>query len=50
MGEWEKAVDLTNKAMRLTAVNKPWYPTVQACSLFMGGRGRAGSRDGRDGP
>jgi tetratricopeptide (TPR) repeat protein len=38
MGEWEKAIDLTDKAMRLTAVNKPWYPTVQACSLFMGGR------------
>ena len=38
MGEWEKAVDLTDRAMRLTGVNKPWYPTVQACSLFMGGR------------
>lgn len=38
LGEWEKAVDLTDKAMRLTGVNKPWYPTVQACSLFMGGR------------
>jgi hypothetical protein len=24
--------------MRLTGVNKPWYPTVKACSLFMGGR------------
>ena len=24
--------------MRLTAVNKPWYPTIQACSLYMGGR------------
>ena len=38
LGDWEKAVDLTDKAMRLTGVNKPWYPTVQACSLFMGGR------------
>lgn len=25
-------------AMRLTGVNKPWYPTVKACSLLMGGR------------
>jgi hypothetical protein len=24
--------------MRLTGMNKPWYPTVKACSLFMGGR------------
>lgn len=24
--------------MRLTGVNKPWYPTVKACSLLMGGR------------
>jgi hypothetical protein len=38
LGQWEKAVDLTDMAMRLTGVNKPWYPTVQACSLFMGGR------------
>jgi adenylate cyclase len=38
LGEWEKAVDLTDTAMRLTGVNKPWYPTVKACSLFMGGR------------
>ena len=38
LGEWEKAVDLTDKAMRLTGVNKPWYPTVKACSLFVGGR------------
>ena len=38
LGEWEKAVDLTDKAMRLTGVNKPWYPTVKACSLLMGGR------------
>lgn len=38
MGQWEKSVDLLDKAMRLSAVNKPWYPTVQACSLYMGGR------------
>ncbi|MBW3666397.1 MAG: tetratricopeptide repeat protein [Actinobacteria bacterium] len=38
MGQWEKAVDLTDLAMRLTAVNKPWYPTVQSCSLLMGER------------
>jgi adenylate cyclase len=38
MGDWEKAVDLVDVAMRLTGVNKPWYPTVKACSLFMGGR------------
>jgi len=38
LGEWDKAVDLTDKAMRLTGVNKPWYPTVKASSLFMSGR------------
>lgn len=38
LGQWEKAVDLTDRAMRLTGVNKPWYPTVKACSLFLGGR------------
>ena len=38
MGEWEKAVDLLDVAMRLTGINKPWYPTVMACSLFTGGR------------
>ena len=38
LGQWEKAIDLTETAMRLTAVNKPWYPTIQACSLYMGGR------------
>jgi len=25
-------------AMRLTGRHKPWYPTVNACSLFIGGR------------
>jgi adenylate cyclase len=38
MGEWEQAVDLLDVAMRLTGVNKPWYPTVKACSLFIGDR------------
>ncbi|MEX2134200.1 MAG: tetratricopeptide repeat protein, partial [Acidimicrobiia bacterium] len=38
MGDWEKSVDLLDKAMRLTAANNPWYPTVQACALFLGGR------------
>jgi len=38
LGQWERAVDLTDMAMRLTGVNKPWYPTVKACSLFMGGK------------
>jgi adenylate cyclase len=38
MGQWEKAVDLINVAMRLTGITKPWYPTVKACSLFTGGR------------
>jgi adenylate cyclase len=38
LGEWEKSVDLLDKAMRLSPVNKPWYPTVQACSLYLGGR------------
>ncbi len=38
LGDWEKSVDLLDKAMRLSSVNKPWYPTVQACSLYLGGR------------
>jgi len=38
LGQWEQAVDLLDVAMRLTGVNKPWYPTVKACSLFIGGR------------
>ena len=38
MGDWEKAVELLDVAMRLTGINKPWYPTVKAVSLFMGGR------------
>ncbi len=38
LGQFDQAIDLTETAMRLTPVNKPWYPTVQACSLFLGGR------------
>lgn len=38
MGQWERAVELLDKAMRLTGINKPWYPTVKASSLFVGGR------------
>jgi adenylate cyclase len=38
LGQWEQAIDLTDRAMRLTGVNKPWYPTVKACSLFIGNR------------
>jgi adenylate cyclase len=38
LGQWEKAVDLLDVAMRLTGIVKPWYPTVQACSLYIGGR------------
>ncbi|HSJ71118.1 MAG TPA: tetratricopeptide repeat protein, partial [Acidimicrobiia bacterium] len=38
LGDWNQSIDLLDVAMRLTAVNKPWYPTVQACSLFGDGR------------
>ena len=38
LGQWEKAIELLDTAMRLTGINKPWYPTVKACSLFIGGR------------
>lgn len=38
LGEWEEAVEKLDLAMELTGVNKPWYPTVKACSLFMGHR------------
>jgi adenylate cyclase len=38
MGEWERAVDLLDVAMRLTGIDKPWYLTVKACSLFIGDR------------
>jgi len=38
LGQWEQAVELLDVAMRLTGINKPWYPTVKAASLFVGGR------------
>jgi tetratricopeptide (TPR) repeat protein len=38
LGQWERAVELLDVAMRLTGINKPWYPTVKAASLFVGGR------------
>jgi len=38
LGDWEEAVDLLDTAMRLTGINKPWYPTVKACSLFIGNK------------
>jgi adenylate cyclase len=36
LGRWEEAVGLLDQAMRLTGINKPWYPTVKACSLLVG--------------
>jgi tetratricopeptide (TPR) repeat protein len=38
LGQWEEAVDLLDRAMSLTGINKPWYPTVKACSLLVGNR------------
>jgi tetratricopeptide (TPR) repeat protein len=38
MGQWKKAIELLDIAMRLTGINKPWYPTVKACSLYLGGK------------
>ena len=38
LGQWERAVELLDVAMHLTGINKPWYPTVKASSLFVGGR------------
>jgi len=38
LGDWQKAVELLDIAMRLTGINKPWYPTVKASSLFIGGQ------------
>jgi hypothetical protein len=38
MGQWNKAIELLDIAMRLTGINKPWYPTVKACSLYLGGK------------
>ncbi len=37
LGEYDRAVGLEDTAMRLTGMNKPWYPTVKACSLLMAG-------------
>jgi TolB-like protein len=37
LGQWRQAVDLIDVAMRLTGIDKPWYPTVKACSLYVGG-------------
>jgi class 3 adenylate cyclase/TolB-like protein len=38
LGQWQRAVELLDVAMRLTGINKPWYPTVKASSLFVGGK------------
>jgi TolB-like protein len=38
LGHWQKAVDLMDTALRLSALPPAWYPTVLACSLFIGGR------------
>ncbi len=38
LGQLERSVELMDTAMRLTGINKPWYPTVKACSLFLGDR------------
>lgn len=38
LGQWEQSIDLLDVAMRLTAINKPWYPTIRACSLYIGNR------------
>lgn len=38
LGQWDKSVDLEDRAMGLIAVTKPWYATVKGCSLYLGGR------------
>lgn len=38
LGQWEKSIEALDRAMRLTQVVNPWYPTVQACAFFIGGR------------
>jgi adenylate cyclase len=44
VGEYDRAVTLMDTAMRLSGPTKPWYPTVKACSLFLGGQsGQASS-------
>ncbi|HBE93301.1 MAG TPA: hypothetical protein DDW55_12575, partial [Gammaproteobacteria bacterium] len=36
LGQWQKAVVLIDKAMGMTPVAKPWYPTVLASSYYIG--------------
>lgn len=38
LGQWDRAADLEDQAMRLAGANKLWYPTVKSACLFMGGR------------
>ena len=38
VGEYDRAVSLMDTAMRLSGRTKPWYPTVKACSLLLGGQ------------
>lgn len=38
MGQYDRAVSLIDTAMRLSGSTKPWYPTVKACSLLLGGQ------------
>ncbi len=38
LGKWRESVEQLDLAMQLTAVNKPWYPTVKSCSLLLGER------------
>lgn len=38
LGQWERSIEALDRAMRLTQVNKPWYPTVQACAFYIGER------------
>ena len=38
LGRWDEATALMDRAMRLTAVNKPWYPTVKSSCQLLGTR------------
>jgi hypothetical protein len=38
LGQWRESVDSLDVAMRLTGMNKPWYPTVKSCALYHGGQ------------
>jgi adenylate cyclase len=38
LGQWDRSVELLDTAMRLSALTPEWYPSVQACSMFLGGR------------